>query len=258
MWHDRMNKLRRILGFRMAYGDVIPPEARVDPAQFPEEKYPLSCPKCDYLLRGLPQDRCPECGSEYERGRLLVQQYVIEGGKRITQRSRRFANRALIIGFLFFFAPMALITLLASLMLYMSVNTSPVIDWLMSSKMRFLAPISAGLILMLVSALLNLRTAAKTHKKCKSVFEGLDREVPAYRKVQRYKGILWLGPVVAGFIMLTCEHQDVTQAYRQYSRSPEELLLPLGLACGLGLIIYIGHWLWNRWTHDDEDRPSDT
>ena len=27
---------------------------------------PPTCPKCEYILTGLPQDRCPECGTEFK------------------------------------------------------------------------------------------------------------------------------------------------------------------------------------------------
>jgi hypothetical protein len=57
---------------------VIPRDATVDPTLFPEEEYPVYCPKCGYLLRGLPDGKCPECGTEFARGRLLVRQYVVE------------------------------------------------------------------------------------------------------------------------------------------------------------------------------------
>jgi hypothetical protein len=73
---------RRLLRYRIAYKRIIPPEAHADPAIFPEEEFPIFCPKCNYLLRGLPDDRCPECGREFDRGRLLVEQYVLEYGKR--------------------------------------------------------------------------------------------------------------------------------------------------------------------------------
>lgn len=55
---------------------VISPDARVDAAQFPEDEFPIYCTKCEYLLRGLPDGRCPECGEEFERGKLLVLEYV--------------------------------------------------------------------------------------------------------------------------------------------------------------------------------------
>lgn len=65
----------------------VPPDARVDPAGFSEEEYPVVCPKCTYLLRGLADGRCPECGTPFDRGQLLVRQYVTRrwqygGGKR--------------------------------------------------------------------------------------------------------------------------------------------------------------------------------
>jgi len=31
----------------------------------------LLCPHCGYNLRGLPEDRCPECGRPFDRARLL-------------------------------------------------------------------------------------------------------------------------------------------------------------------------------------------
>jgi hypothetical protein len=55
---------------------VIPRNARVDASLFSEEEFPVYCPKCKYQLRGLPDSRCPECGEPFERGRLLVLQYV--------------------------------------------------------------------------------------------------------------------------------------------------------------------------------------
>lgn len=55
---------------------VIPASARVDPSKFPPEEFPVHCPKCDYLLNSLTEQRCPECGKPFDRGRLLVVQYL--------------------------------------------------------------------------------------------------------------------------------------------------------------------------------------
>lgn len=75
---------------------VIPPDARVDAARFPEAEFPIYCPKCEYLLRGLPDGRCPECGEPFERGHLLVLEYV---RWRVPQQQRfnRFVTRLLIV-----------------------------------------------------------------------------------------------------------------------------------------------------------------
>lgn len=84
---------RRLLRYRIAGKRIITPEARVDPAMFSEDDFPVFCPKCDYLLRGLPDSRCPECGREFQRGRLLVEQYVNEYSKRSFRRTSKWAWR---------------------------------------------------------------------------------------------------------------------------------------------------------------------
>ena len=73
-------RVRRLL-YRPLFGTfVVPKDARVDPAPFSDEEFPVHCPKCRYLLRGLPDGACPECGKPFERGALLVRQYVFEWG----------------------------------------------------------------------------------------------------------------------------------------------------------------------------------
>lgn len=97
MW----KKFKTVLGRPLFGTRVIPPGARVDPALFAEDEFPVHCPKCDYLLRGLPDGRCPECGTEFERGRLLVEQYVtrpLEWHRR-TSRSRRVLVLGVVAGF---------------------------------------------------------------------------------------------------------------------------------------------------------------
>ena len=54
----------------------IPRGTQVDPALFPEDEYPVQCLNCGYDLRGLPDGRCPECGTEFVRGHLLVELYA--------------------------------------------------------------------------------------------------------------------------------------------------------------------------------------
>lgn len=73
--------IRRLLSRPMFGTVVIPRDARVDPARFPVDEFPVYCLGCDYELRGLPDPRCPECGKEFDRGKLLVGQYVRGRGR---------------------------------------------------------------------------------------------------------------------------------------------------------------------------------
>lgn len=62
--------------------------ARVDPAAFPEDEYPVFCQRCGYELRGVSEGRCSECGQEFERGALLIEQYVRQNPPRTNARYR--------------------------------------------------------------------------------------------------------------------------------------------------------------------------
>jgi len=43
MWRDKVGLFRKLFRYRTAYGEIIPPDARVDPDDFPEEEFPLYC-----------------------------------------------------------------------------------------------------------------------------------------------------------------------------------------------------------------------
>lgn len=79
------------------------PDARVDPAAFPEADFPVYCMRCGYELRGLAESRCPECGDPFDRGHLLLEQYIhckrprTDRRYRLAQRLGR-AAMALILG----------------------------------------------------------------------------------------------------------------------------------------------------------------
>ncbi len=77
---------------------VIPRDARVDPAEFPEDEFPVYCPKCHYLLRGLPDGRCPECGDPFDRGRLLITQYAFNWQIHPELRSLKYVTVAFTVG----------------------------------------------------------------------------------------------------------------------------------------------------------------
>ena len=43
----------------------------IDLWQLPIPDWGLECPKCRYLLRGLPSHRCPECGTKFEMAEVV-------------------------------------------------------------------------------------------------------------------------------------------------------------------------------------------
>ncbi|GMU22468.1 MAG: hypothetical protein AMXMBFR13_25540 [Phycisphaerae bacterium] len=86
-----MPYLKRLIAWlnRPVFGTrVIPPGARVDPDRFADAEFPVHCPTCDYCLQGLPSCRCPECGRPFDRGRLLVEQYVLDTASSPWRRNR--------------------------------------------------------------------------------------------------------------------------------------------------------------------------
>ena len=48
--------------------ESVPQSTRSQPAAI---EIDLPCPHCDYNLRGLVEDRCPECGGDFDRQRLV-------------------------------------------------------------------------------------------------------------------------------------------------------------------------------------------
>ncbi|UCE59837.1 MAG: hypothetical protein JSU63_20635 [Phycisphaerales bacterium] len=48
-----------------AFDGGIIPDVEIDLSQLPIPDWNLRCPRCEYLLNGLPSHRCPECGTEF-------------------------------------------------------------------------------------------------------------------------------------------------------------------------------------------------
>jgi len=80
-FHARLASLAGLLNRPLFGTRVIPRDARVNPSLFSEDEFPVYCPDCSYLLRGLPEPVCPECGTPFDRGRLLVEEYVDRGSR---------------------------------------------------------------------------------------------------------------------------------------------------------------------------------
>ena len=102
MSRDWRRSVERFLNRDLFSGRVIPRDGAVDSNLFSEDEFPVYCPKCGYLLRGLPDGRCPECGTSFERGRLLVRQYVFKYGEPAWRSTRmgKWMTRLLIAGYL--------------------------------------------------------------------------------------------------------------------------------------------------------------
>ncbi len=230
---------------------MIPPDARVDPDKFPEEHFPLYCSSCDYLLRGLPGDRCPECGQPFDRGRLLVEQYVIQQGVQNWPRTSKYAKWSLIAG-------MAL--MIAGPMPFVILRWTP--TRLFDSVFALIFPLAVGamglgVLLSLVSVALSIHLSAVTETKGRRVFEAIDQSRDSYRRAQRLGRIVRVGAVVValGCLAWRAGSADGRYVVREYARHPAGLLLPIGLAVGFGVIIWIAaalsKWLSRRCGGDE-------
>ena len=100
MSRDWRRSVEQVLNRGLFSAPVIPRDGAVDSNLFSEDEFPIYCPKCSYLLRGLPDGRCPECGTFFERERLLVQQYVFQDGEPAWRSTRtgKWVRRMMIAG----------------------------------------------------------------------------------------------------------------------------------------------------------------
>lgn len=256
MLHEKVQFLRRLLRYRMVSGEIIPPDARVDPDEFPEKEFPLYCPECDYLLRGLPEARCPECGHPFDRGRLLVEQYVIEQGKRLWMRMGKYAKALLVIGCLLIFVPKILIALGVALVDPAKLS-KPTMDLVFKLIPLVMATMAVGGILLFVSCFLYLHLATVGRKKHIQVLGGIDRDNPSFKKAQQRKWVwwvVWLGLMTSLLIVAAIRSGGAWCRY--YTQSPIRMLIPLAVAISVGIWISIGIWLLKRW-QDRRDQPND-
>jgi len=251
MWRDKIGLVGKIFRYRMVSGEVIPPDARVDPNRFPESRFPLYCPVCDYLLRGLPTERCPECGTPFNRGRLLVQQYVVEQGKRSWKRTGKYAKWLLIIGGLLSIAPPALFSLVTYVERISALKISvSLFDTLIPCIVTIML---TGAALLFTASILYVHLATVAKKKYAQVSQGIDRNSPSFQTAQRRKWIfwvVWLGVMIVFLAIWSARSSSVW--YRYYAQAPSRMLIPVAVAVGVGIVFLTGIFLANRW-QDNQD-----
>jgi len=110
-----------------------------------------------------------------------------------------------------------------------------------------------GCVLLFVSFGLYLRLAFVSQRKCKAVFDGIDRSIASYKTAQQHKWVLWVIWGAAMLGVVAWEARSGGDWYRYYSRSPSRLFYPIIIALGLGMAVYTAKRLWDRWSRSTDD-----
>jgi hypothetical protein len=252
-------RIRRLL----SYSAGIPPDTRVDPDRFPEDRFPLYCPQCDYLLRGLSCHRCPECGQEFERGRLLVEQYVLEGGRAAWKRTFKYVRWTGAGGFVLGCIPGLLLGLVASGLGWFGVQGPAmlkVMDWFGALIPVLMVVMAIGVALLFASAILLARYALLARAQCVEVYKAIDREAPSFKAARRYRWILGIVfAILCGIPLLFCsprrsESGELAALFRYYREQPFQAILLLGPVLIVGILLVVAIRLRRRAdTHGSED-----
>lgn len=227
-------KQRRFLrwwpGYRPSYMGLIPADTRVDPELFPENEFPVVCPKCDYLLRGLPGNTCPECGSSFDRGRLLVEQYVIKHGRQHAGKLK----------------PHFTVLLPAGIILYLLAKSCFFLwHWLWSKNITLVAIpprpplfaffilLAAGQVCLVLYLVMDLRRVRRNRKKVKLVSEAIDKSLPGFQKAQRTTKVLKVLSLVSVSLYALWAVE-----WRFLWRHPMQTIVPLIALLGIGLSVW--------------------
>jgi hypothetical protein len=209
----------------------MPSDARVDPSQFPEDEFPLVCPKCDYSLRGLPSDICPECGSQFDRGRLLVEQYAIERGKRHLVKRDTLAT---ILTFIWIIT--SLFGVAYFIILFWDPNKWSIPSILFNAT--WLPKLFGGVagICSLGFVVMDIRRFHRLRHLVKRVTDAIDKTAPAYHKAER---VNWVLIVVIGFCGSgTYAYYWLRSDWRFFSRHPLQTVVPLVVVFAVGLLVW--------------------
>lgn len=227
---------------RLMHGLSMPLDARVDPSLFPEDEFPVYCPSCDYLLRGLADNRCPECGEAFDRGRLLVEQYVLERGKRQWPRIHAWARWTFIIGLLL---PVPMGCIGAALLAYVATtNPATVSRVAISLSWVALFPIlwwfaCAGLQTWLVLG---------SRRQSKQVRDRIDQDNPSFHRHSQWFKRIYTPILVVVAIGCTWRAlgSNPSRTLHQYTHDPVLRWLAIALVVSVVLVELVGPRLW-RW-----------
>jgi hypothetical protein len=176
-------------GYRPSPDGLIPAEARVDPDKFPEDEFPLFCPACNYELRGLPEPLCPECGRPFDRGRLLVEQYVIEQGKRCSGTSP-LLNAASWLGLACVLSIQIGLVFVGPLLL----RRNPFVIQSLPAAMPWVLGvlILASMFISWTAAWRQVRRRKQVRHLIQRVNEAMDRDTPAFQQAHVYSRWFWM------------------------------------------------------------------
>jgi hypothetical protein len=200
--------LRRLVQHRWYKDAIIPPETRVDPSGFPEEEFPVYCPRCSYLLTGLAGSCCPECGREFDRGRLLVERYLL---MRVPlSAAGRIGRTGACIGF-------GLIVLLVAIASFVTVLADPWLVFEYRNPLFLVQIIVCGLTLVCIAIVLleSRRHVLASKEQAAQVFAALDWTDPIFLRAQRLR---WAGRVFqciafVVLIVLTIDDKPYSHAF---------------------------------------------
>lgn len=199
---NRLSGLRKLFKYNVAHGEVLPPDARVDPAGFPEDEFPIYCPECDYSLRSLPQQRCPECGRAFDRSRLLVEQYVTQRKLRHSGQERNRVRWMSAIGSLLC---LGYIVLLGLAVYWVTPGTSTMRTFRLLLHAGWVVVPIVG-VLWFFQGTTSVSKWNTARKKRRRVYEAIDRTIPsftAFRKVQKFHRVFET-LIAVGALLLLC------------------------------------------------------
>lgn len=230
---------QRLLRRAAARKLVIPSDTRVDPAMFPEDEFPVFCSKCDYLLHGLPDNRCPECGNEFDRGRLLVQQYVGEYGKRSHPTMNQWISRTWLTGTVI----MALGFIPLAVMQFLDQQTGGIAQapgfgsLLRSCVLATISTWLVGVVPLTATFVLSVRLAVMSRHKRRQVLSAIDCGQPAFVAAQRD---LWFLPALLFGVGAAFGAWYLLSVAFGWSGAPVQLLhLVLSMTAGCGTAVGI-------------------